>query len=67
MLTYSTFRHNHHHHIDKCASRSFQLDMTIHRVPGKSNVVAIAFLHYLDLAAVVGLVKSTLLTLIYKA
>ena len=40
--------------------------MTIHHVPGKSNVVADTLLHYLDLAAVVGSVKSGLLTWIHE-
>ena len=36
-------------------------DMSIHYVPGKSNVVTDALLHHSDPAAVVGSVESSLL------
>ena len=39
-----------------------QYDMTIHRVPGKSNVVAGALSCQPDLDAVIGSVESGLLT-----
>ena len=39
-----------------------QLDMTIHYVPGKSNIVADALLYCPDLAAIIGSVESSLLT-----
>ena len=44
-----------------------QFNMTIHHVPGKSNVVADALLHHPDLAVVVRLVESGLLTRIHEA
>ena len=54
MLAYSTFRYSHHYHINKCSWLDLfsQFDMTIHYVPGKSNVVANALSHRPDLAVV---------------
>ena len=44
-----------------------QFEMTIHHVPGKSNVIANASLYHPDLAAVVVLVESGLFTWICDA
>ena len=44
-----------------------QFDITICHVPGKSNAVADAFSHHPDLAAIVGLAESGLLTWIREA
>ena len=44
-----------------------QFDMTIHHVPGKSNVVTDAWSHCLDLSVVFGSVESGLLTQIREA
>ena len=41
--------------------------MTICHVPGKSNIVTYALSHCPDLAAVVGLVESSLLPQIHEA
>ena len=62
MLAYSTFRHSHHYHVNKCAGWTCLVSLTIHHIPGKLNVLAIALFHCPDLAAVVGLVESSLLT-----
>ena len=43
-----------------------QIDMTIHHIPGKSNVVT-ALSYCVDLAVVFGSVESGLLTKIHKA
>ena len=43
-----------------------QFDMTICYVPGKSNILTNALLHYPDLASGVGPVESSLLTRIHE-
>ena len=42
-----------------CLDLFSQFDMTIHHVPGKSNVIDNALLHYPDLSAIVVSVESS--------
>ena len=44
-----------------------QFDITIHHVPGEFNVVTDALSHHTDLATVVDLIESSLLTWIHTA
>ena len=44
-----------------------QFNITIYHIPGKSNVIVDALLCYPDLAVVIGLVESSLLTKICES
>ena len=50
-----------------CLDLFNQFNMTIHHVPGKSNVVADVLLCHHDLVAVVGSIESSLLAWIREA